>query len=609
MLLNTINILAQEYLVNTENSNLKKYSKTYFDMHYDKSYKDFTDTLGIPFFDDFSNSYIYPDSAKWEDKFAFIGQNYAIEPISIGTATLDALDEFGYVYSHLPYGNAAIADYLTSRHINLDYLLGDSLYLSFYFQCGGYGNSPEEGDSLVLEFRSPGKDWTSVWRTGGRENMNYFEIVMIPIRDSIWLQNGFQFRFKNYVSLTSVYEPSWASNVDHWNLDFIKLDKDRHINDTFPEDVAFIKNISSLISDFESVPWKHFINSDSITIADSMFFSNRYMGTEDGRNITYTYKIIDRFTSDIIDPGIVDSENLDPFIIVDYSLQWLFDFTSTVTDSASFEIVMSINPGADDPAILRYNDTIRYYQNFYNYYAYDDGSAEKGYGLSGQGSAYAQLAQRWEPLMEDTLRGIYIHFNHSLNEMNQNYFFLTVWDDKEGVPGDTLYQQMGALVNYTDDVYGFFYYPLDTLLVIDSTFYIGWIQTTDDNLNVGFDLNRVSNQHLFYNVSGTWQNSSIPGSVMMRPVFGSDPYPFSTVAQISIASNYQIYPNPVNDHINFIFDHNPEFIEIYDSNGRLVYTYPYSSQIETFDFPAGIYFIRPIGKAEVYETQRIIIVK
>ena len=42
---------------------------------------------------------------------------------------------------------------------------------------------------------------------------------------------------------------------------------------------------------------------------------------------------------------------------------------------------------------------------------------------------------------------------------------------------------------------------------MSGTFYVGWIQTTDDLLNIGLDLNKNSNQYMFYNFNGTWLNS------------------------------------------------------------------------------------------------------
>ena len=137
----------------------------------------------------------------------------------------------------------------------------DSIYLSFFYQCGGNGNMPELRDSLVLQFYSVADDeWHSVWKVGGGAVMSNFEQVLIPVRDSIWLQKGFRFRFLNYVSISSNYEPSWQSNVDQWNLDFIILDTNRTYDDTIIEDVAMIKNVGPFLKDYRQVPWSHFLH-------------------------------------------------------------------------------------------------------------------------------------------------------------------------------------------------------------------------------------------------------------------------------------------------------------------------------------------------------------
>lgn len=46
-----------------------------------------------------------------------------------------------------------------------------------------------------------------------------------------YLYNGFQFRFKNYASLTG--------NNDHWHIDYVRLDKNRSVTDTSISDIAF----------------------------------------------------------------------------------------------------------------------------------------------------------------------------------------------------------------------------------------------------------------------------------------------------------------------------------------------------------------------------------
>ena len=42
------------------------------------------------------------------------------------------------------------------------------------------------------------------------------------------------------------------------------------------------------------------------------------------------------------------------------------------------------------------NDTIHYNQVFNNYFAFDDGSSEGGYGINGQGSRNAMVAYRFK---------------------------------------------------------------------------------------------------------------------------------------------------------------------------------------------------------------------
>ena len=86
----------QEVIGLTENKVIKEYLKSH------KSRMKSTasqDPLVLPFFDDFSTSRVLPNEDLWEDKYAFINSDYPIEPISIGVATLDAIDNMGNVYA------------------------------------------------------------------------------------------------------------------------------------------------------------------------------------------------------------------------------------------------------------------------------------------------------------------------------------------------------------------------------------------------------------------------------------------------------------------------------------------------------------------------------
>src|SRR5690606_37405864 len=98
--------------------------------------------ISLPFFDDFSQQYYYPDADKWEDNYVYINSNYAVNPISYGVATFDGLDSTGYPYNFNNPTSHGVADYLTSKPIDLSSVT-DSVYLSFFFQPQGNGNRPE----------------------------------------------------------------------------------------------------------------------------------------------------------------------------------------------------------------------------------------------------------------------------------------------------------------------------------------------------------------------------------------------------------------------------------------------------------------------------------
>jgi hypothetical protein len=90
-----------------------------------------TDTLELPFIDDFSKEARSPEESKWLDHSVYINQQMAVKPPSIGVATFDGLNNFGLPYSTI--NETGAADTLTSHYINLSYPASDSIYLSFYY--------------------------------------------------------------------------------------------------------------------------------------------------------------------------------------------------------------------------------------------------------------------------------------------------------------------------------------------------------------------------------------------------------------------------------------------------------------------------------------------
>lgn len=100
-----------------------------------------TDTLNLPFFDDFSGSGIFPDPLKWSDDYVFINNTYTRDQLTTGTATFDALDNEGRLYETAS-SILFRADYLTSQPLKMNFPASDSLRISFFYQAGGLADIP-----------------------------------------------------------------------------------------------------------------------------------------------------------------------------------------------------------------------------------------------------------------------------------------------------------------------------------------------------------------------------------------------------------------------------------------------------------------------------------
>ncbi len=600
--------LAQEKLTGLSvNPVLIQYNKTHRKTILLKS-KATPDTLTLPFFDDFSSTRVVPNQNRWTDKDVFVNTEYPVNPVSIGVATFDAIDNTGALYEDANSFSFE-ADHLTSKPIDLDYPASDNIYLSFYYQAGWHeklSDTPEYRDSLVLEFYSPEDTlWHSVWSKPGFDSSTVFIPVIIPVTNEKFLANGFRFRFRNWASLTSNNDdPGLVTNCDHWHIDYIILDKNRNPADTIPEDVAFVRPIQSLLTTYESMPWDHFHEAYLFEMGAKIPIW--YKNNDDlTRNVTREFQITDVYENSVVHSYTGGADNIDPWEVINYESGLFFTYNTNNSDSALFEVRSYLVTDDFDEKI---NDTVVYYQKFNNYFAYDDGSAESGWGIGDGEAAYQFITY-----IPDSLRAIQIYFNQSFNNGNRISFTLKVWGDNEGKPGELLYSQPGEVPIYSDSLNQFITYTLDTTLYISGLFYIGWEQNLNTSLNVGFDFNRVSNNKLFYtdvvDQQKIWIQSAtiIPGALMMRPVVGKS---ILTANFIEIpVKPLIIYPNPAKEFINISAPGETCFsgcrILIFNIYGKQVFSSGnFNKRISVERLDPGIYFVRitkngiPVGSAK-----------
>ncbi len=522
-------------------------------------------------------------NSLWIDEYVFINSTYPINPITVGVATFDGLNQYGAPHNGFsdPAGYG-VADYLTSKPIDLSYVVTDSVYLSFYYQPQGIGNDPQATDSLVLEFFGPSTlQWYNIWSVPGSSYHN-FKQVILHITNPVFLQDGFQFRFKNYGTL--------SGNLDHWNLDYVRLNSGRNDVDTFIVDIALVSATGSVLQSYESVPWKHYLADTTLPLVAEMMVRINNLDTAD-HNVGYHYNIRHQSNVSTFPFGTNNTViNRQSYLLRDLLIDTTF--SSNLTDSAEFEINNYISPPPTDT--IENNDTIKYIQRFYNYYAYDDGSAEWAYLLNAPG---AKLAYRFTSIIPDTLRAVDIYFSQVIEDVSAEFFYLTIWNSLS--PEDIIYQQAFQTPVYEDALNKYHTYLLDETLILSGTYYIGWVQETGASLNIGFDKNRDASSFLYYNVSGTWNQSIIDGSVMMRPLFGAPVILPTDVEEgfmpIDRDSKYLVFPNPAKEFIYIQTDGNANqdylHIMIRDIYGRMVKEININDGIVPIeDLSLGLYF-------------------
>ncbi|HJZ40314.1 MAG TPA: T9SS type A sorting domain-containing protein [Bacteroidales bacterium] len=609
----SLDALSQHLQGLTENQVIKNYIR-----EHPLSLKSASGTveLGLPFFEDFSASQVVPDPAKWSDRYAFINSSFAIDPVSLGVATLDAIDENGEVYAITDF--PVSSDTLTTHPFDLSPYTAptDTVRLSFFYQAGGNGEVPELMDSLLLEFYDPAADrWNMAWYAI-TDTATGFQQVNLPV-PQLYYQNGFRFRFRNYTSISAAQVGGGKgalSNADCWNIDYIMMNLQPKQEHESINDITLVDPPRELLDYYEIVPWHHLNDAQSIT-RNFMHFVLRNLEDGDSVNVGRSYYLRNipagesEFSENFFEqfgPSTLYRRN-DPFIIP-------FTRRPEDSDEGELEVVAYLITPADQ---FKGNDTARITLNFKNFYAYDDGTPEYGFGISGESTDGALLAYRFRVFTVDTLRAVDMLFNKTRDNYNAGLRFrLCVWKDEGGLPGELLYQSPeeyspGNMAGTP----GFNRYLIDAgtdLVISDTVFYAGWKQVTDDFLNVGFDVNRNNLDKVFINISGDWFNpgsSIIPGSLMIRAVFGSHGLVTGENDLPAGSAEGLLYPNPVNERLYFRLPGTlTGSIAVFDLFGRMVLQEtPQTDHIDVSHLAPGVYMVRITGSNGVVFSGKIVV--
>ncbi|MEO1711849.1 MAG: hypothetical protein AAFU60_00745, partial [Bacteroidota bacterium] len=354
-----------------------------------------SDTLNLPFFDDFSYGGPYPSSEYWLDRDGFVNTTMADDPPSVGMVTLDGLNRGGS-----PYPSIGAADALTSKYIDLSSPAGP-VFLRFFVAPKGFGLLPNEPDSLVLQFRNNQREWITVATFDGFEDnvpidfVPPFEFQAVAINDQQFLYDGFQFRFVNHVTPVGIY--------DLWHVDYVRI-SDLEGDQIFFSDLAFTQLPPTMLANYSSMPYSHFKDFATQELRSgplpSSYFNHLNTGQNPSSNSRITITELNFNESFPINLNVTDATNLNSQEHIDYEKDLGTDFSVIANKlandfGAGGQLLLQTQYDFDNSNQITRNDTVRSVTVFDNYFAYDDGSAESYLFFDNPQSDNPSLAVRY----------------------------------------------------------------------------------------------------------------------------------------------------------------------------------------------------------------------
>ncbi len=366
--------------------------------------------------------------------------------------------------------------------------------------------------------------------------------------------------------------------------------------------------INTFLQDYTSVPWDHYkttsgaekmlaeselyvYNSHNTAILFSPGqYQSRYEGVLQGGS---PFAIP---STGILEPGYQTGQQLNYF---DVASLYSFD-QSIAADKAEFDVKVNIADNTDGSNIYPENDTTYFTQRFSNYYAYDDGTAEAGYGIEGSGSL---MAYKFDAYQSGALTGILMRFVPTVTNFEDEVFLLTVWADNGGEPGEIIYQD-DFFASHTPDYNGaregFKYYTFnntaylteDGFLNVDETFYVGWQNVSSFSLNIGLDWNINNGDKVFRKTGESWLTSSFDISLLIRPVFSTAlDGTLAAETRARKTAEINVYPNPANQQFSINGVTESAIVRLFDMSGRIVLETQTLAQVDVSFLEQGVYLV------------------
>ncbi len=513
--------------------------------------------MQLPFWDDFSKSIV--TDTLWESYHTvLINAGMATNPPTIHVASFDGLNANGEPYSIVPL-ELGFTDSMVSRRIDLTQVplaLRNSIYFSFFYQWGGFADTPDPNDYLTLEFRTDAGLWEPVltlYSDNTTQSPFVFYDTAFRINQDRFYHNNFQFRFRSFGRRSGRY--------DVWHIDYVYINfrTPEEEGNTSISDRAMTRPFSSLFGKYFAMPYAHFKINPAAHLTAPSFEVFNLKDTTFNQVLNYTtYFRISNFSSGtetITFDNYVEYETGIPSIPSRERRQYTVALLppaaafNSSADSAFVFASIGINSGDNEedyysryvPINFLVNDTLSFSYRLTDHYAYDDGTAEYAAGLTQAGNmaAYKFATAHGQP---DTLSGVFIYYPFTA-AASPNIATFMVWSSENGKPAGLLAEQTVPVRRNGNNI--FTYFKLNPAVVVPDTFFIGWKQTPGGLVRIGLDSSNDTGDRMYVNTTGTWVlNDLIAGSLMMRPQFGKGDV--VTAVETSSVKIIELYPNPNN---------------------------------------------------------------
>jgi hypothetical protein len=555
------------------------------------------DTINLPFWEDFSSGKLrqglwHPASNIW------INFGMAIQPPTLGVATFDGLDKEGKPYSLTPQ-TFGFGDSLLSLPINLSNVILDernTVFISFFWQKQGKGEAPDPEDFLELRFKDVNGIWTTVWSVNGSVDAprTQFKLENIAINQNRYFHAGFQFMFRSASKLSGPF--------DTWNLDYIFLDKNRKSTEKSFLDRSISTPPASIFGRYNLIPTdllQQYASSFSDTTRFEIYNLDSLL-----QPVEYSSLIRDKKSGTVLQQ--MNTDDVVVPLLQGFERRSLKAFPINTQripqrDTVQLSYELSIKSGDTfyrrpggppmEQVDFRSNDTFKKEITLSNVLAYDDGESEFAAGLNQNG---AQVAIKFTLPAEDVLSAIDLHFPFIPGSQSGRSMELRVFRRLASGSENIVYTQTITVPPYEgrDE---FTRFQLNRPVVLSDTFYIGWRHIGVFPVALGLDKDNNTNDRIFVNVNGTWDNAkTIEGSLMLRPVL--DKGVATSEPKQSENGLFSIYPNPATGIVYASGEF--QVLEIIDLNGRIVYkskNLDLIKGIHSIDLqhlPKGIYLVR-----------------